>query len=93
MINFCFVYCHVEQKVIFCVSTSVHCVPGRYELNSNCELCPAGTYKSIAGNQECTDCPEKSTTGGVIGAISTSQCDTGTMFFVQTSLFYTLLLI
>ncbi|XP_053383713.1 signal peptide, CUB and EGF-like domain-containing protein 1 [Mercenaria mercenaria] len=54
----------------------LNCVPGKYKLGSKCEVCPVGTYKSDPGNQECTDCADKTTTGDVTGAISSTQCDT-----------------
>ncbi|XP_071787753.1 sushi, von Willebrand factor type A, EGF and pentraxin domain-containing protein 1-like [Asterias amurensis] len=39
-----------------------------------CDACPRGTYKEVYGNQDCTSCPDLSTTPGE-GSVSLDACE------------------
>ena len=57
----------------FCYHISVFCAPGFGGDGINCTICPVGTYKSGAGNHNCSDCPTKRSTEAE-GASSLEQC-------------------
>lgn len=50
-------------------------------VNNGCILCNADTYKSTVGNSVCSACDVKSTTNGLLGAISSGQCLCKSGFF------------
>eukprot|EP00800_Vazella_pourtalesii_P016140 TRINITY_DN453_c0_g1_i2.p1 TRINITY_DN453_c0_g1~~TRINITY_DN453_c0_g1_i2.p1 ORF type:complete len:976 (+),score=243.96 TRINITY_DN453_c0_g1_i2:347-3274(+) len=51
------------------------CVSGAEAISSSCTNCSINTYKTEPGNTTvCTDCPENSSTNGVTGATTATEC-------------------
>ncbi len=53
---------YYDENHEICLLFAVGCPPGEYYDVTSCRACPVSTYKSEAGEQECTKCPANTKT-------------------------------
>ena len=61
---------------------SVHCEPGKAYRDNKCVVCDVGTYKEVAGNTNCINCPANSTTPGE-GSVNEAPCSLTLLYLIS----------